>query len=308
VICDPRKLSPGELERLTRRYAAELIPIIGPERDIPAPDINTNPQIMAWIMDTYSMNHGYCIRGVVTGKPVSIGGTLGRIMATGRGGVYVLTHALKRIKKRLGGAAIAVQGFGNVGGTFAQLVTQDGGKVVAVSDISGGVYNSKGLDMQKLWAHKQDHNPLTDFAGGDHISNAELFACPCDVLVPAATENQITAGNANAVRAKMVLELANGPTTPEADEILADKGVVVVPDIVANAGGVTVSYFEWVQDIQSYFWGEKEVNEKLDQIISRTYESVSALASEKKEALRTAAYMLAVSRVAEATVTRGIYP
>ena len=308
VVCEPRKLSLGELERLTRRYASELIPIIGPERDIPAPDMNTNAQIMAWIMDTYSMNHGYCVPGVVTGKPVSIGGTLGRTMATGQGGVYVLQRALKRIRKRLRQAKIVVQGFGSAGGSFAELVAKAGGKVIAVSDQSGGVYNPKGLDVEELQAHKRYDNTVTDFAGGERISNADLLACPCDVLVPAAMENLITSANAAAVRAKMVLELANGPTTPDADAILADKGIVVVPDIVANAGGVTVSYFEWVQDIQSYFWGEKEVNEKLDQIMTRTYDAVDALALQKNESLRTAAYMLAVSRVAEATITRGIYP
>jgi len=308
VICDPKRMSEGELERMTRRYASEILPIIGPERDIPAPDVNTNAQVMAWIMDTYSMNHGYCVPGVVTGKPVSIGGTLGRTMATGQGGVFVLRHALKRIRKRFRDAKIAVQGFGSAGGSFAELVHKAGGKVIAVSDQSGGVYNPKGLDIEELWAHKRYDNTVTDFAGGERISNDELLACVCDVLVPAAMENQLTAANAGAVRAKMVLELANGPTTPAADKILADKDVVVVPDIVANAGGVTVSYFEWVQDIQSYFWGEKEVNEKLNQIITRTYEAVDALATQKNETLRTAAYMLAVTRVAEATTTRGIYP
>ncbi len=308
VVCNPRKLSAGELERMTRRYASELIPIIGPERDIPAPDMNTNAQIMAWIMDTYSMNHGYSVPEVVTGKPVSIGGTVGRVMATGQGGLYVLLKALKLLRKRLRDVRIAVQGFGSAGGAFVKLVDEAGGKVVAVSDLSGAVYNGKGLDIGRLWAHKQYDNTVTDFPGGERMTNAELIGCSCDILVPAATENQITEKNADTVRAKMLLELANGPTTPEADDILCDKGVIVVPDVVANAGGVTVSYFEWVQDIQSYFWTEKEVNARLDKIMTRTYESVSALAAQKKETLRTAAYMLAVSRVAEATVTRGIYP
>jgi len=308
VVCNPKEMSKGELERLTRRYAFELIPLIGPERDIPAPDVNTNPTIMAWIMDTYSIHKGYSVPGVVTGKPVSIGGSLGRNEATGRGCIFIIMSAVKSLGMQLRGLRIAVQGFGNAGSVAARLLAREDCKIVAVSDSKGGIYNPNGLDPQAVFQHKAESGSVIDFPGADNITNEELITIDCDVLIPAALENQITGENADKVKAKIIVEGANGPTTPEADAILNDKGVFVLPDILANAGGVTVSYFEWVQSMQSYFWTEREVNLKLRDVMDRAYATVYGLAQEKNVSMRTAALMLAVQRVAEATTTRGLYP
>jgi len=308
VIVNPRSLSLGELERLTRRYATEISIIIGEDEDIPAPDVGTDSQIMAWIMDTISMHRGHTHAGVVTGKPVSVGGTLGRAEATGRGLQYVVQEAARERGIGLEGATVAVQGFGNVGAVAANLLALAGARVVAVSDSSGALYNGKGLDLAVLAPFQKDRRPLTEATGGDQISNAELLALPVDFLIPAALEGQINAANAGEVRARVVVEGANGPTTPEADAILAEKGVVLIPDIVANAGGVIVSYFEWVQDLQFYFWEENEVNQRLHTIITRAYGDVARTAEEEGVTLREAAMMVGVSRVVEATKIRGIYP
>jgi len=308
VIVDPKALSAHELEKLTRRYATEISIIIGPNEDIPAPDMGTDGRIMAWIMDTISMHRGYTEAGVVTGKPVSVGGTLGRQEATGRGILYVVQEAARQHDVALEGATMAVQGFGNVGAVAAALLTKAGARVVAVSDSSGGLHNGHGLDIDALSRLKAEGTPLAQAPGGDHISNAELLTLPVDFLIPAAMEGQITAANAADVRARFVVEGANGPTTPEADAVLAAKGAIVVPDILANAGGVIVSYFEWVQDLQFYFWEENEVNERLHRVISRAYRDVARTADEQKVTLREAAMLLAVGRVVEATRVRGIYP
>ena len=308
VIVDPRALSMHELEGLTRRYATEISIIIGPNEDIPAPDMGTNEQIMAWIMDTISMHRGHTIAGIVTGKPVSVGGTLGRTEATGRGLQYVMQEFARYYNVNLGGATIAVQGFGKVGATAARLLHEVGAKVVAVSDAAGGIYNPNGLDVPKLMPYREDRIPLSESKVGDTISNTDLLALPVDFLVPAAMEGQLTRANANDVRAKFVVEGANGPTTPEADSIFADRGIVLIPDILANAGGVIVSYFEWVQDLQFYFWDEDEVNERLHKVITRACKDVIASAEEHKTTLREAAMVLAVGRVAEAARLRGIYP
>ncbi len=308
VIVDPKTLSAQELEKLTRRYATEISILIGPNEDIPAPDMGTDARVMAWIMDTISMHRGYTEAGVVTGKPVSIGGTLGRLEATGRGILYVIEEVSRRHRIPLEGASVAVQGFGNVGAVAASLLSQAGARVVAVSDASGGVHNEKGLNIDALSAYKREAGRLVDAPGGDRITNQELLALPVDVLVPAALEDQITAANAAAVRARYLAEGANGPVTPEADAILAENGITVVPDILANAGGVIVSYFEWVQDLQFFFWEEKEVNERLRRVISRAYADVARTAQEERISLREAAMLLAVRRVVEATVVRGIYP
>jgi glutamate dehydrogenase (NAD(P)+) len=308
VVVNPRDLSASELEDLTRRYATELTIMIGPAEDIPAPDMGTNPQIMAWIMDTISMHTGHTVAGVVTGKPVAVGGTLGRLEATGRGILYVIEEFCKRKGVNLEGATVAVQGFGNVGSVAAALLSRAGARVVAVSDQSGGVYNGKGLDIDELAPYRSDTMPFADAPGYDHVTNDELLALPVDFLVPAALEGQLTEKTAPGVQARYVVEGANGPTTPEGDAILADKGVIVVPDIVANAGGVIVSYFEWVQDLQFYFWEEDEVNEKLNKVISRAFREVSASAETQNISMREAAMVLGVSRVVEATRMRGIYP
>ena len=308
VSVDPKSLSLVELENLTRRYATEISILIGRNEDIPAPDMGTDGRIMAWIMDTISMHRGYTEAGVVTGKPVSVGGTHGRVEATGRGILYIVQEVARQYGVPLQGASVAVQGFGNVGGVAATLLAQAGARVVAVSDSSGGIHNSQGLDIGTLSRLKREGTPLVQAPGGDHISNEELLTLPVDFLVPAAMEDQITVANAAAVRARFVVEGANGPTTPEADAILADKGVVVVPDIVANAGGVIVSYFEWVQDLQFYFWEEEEVNERLQRVIARAYRDVAHIAQEKEVCLREAAMILGVGRVVEATLVRGIYP
>ena len=306
VVLDPKRLSASELENLTRRYATEISLIIGPNQDIPAPDMGTDGRIMAWIMDTISMHRGYTEAGVVTGKPVSVGGTLGRVEATGRGLLYVTQELARHHNVDLKSATVAVQGFGNVGAVAAKLLAEVGATVVAVSDSSAALYNGRGLDVKKLLG--RDRGPLLQAGGGDVITNQELLSLPVDFLVPAALEGQLTGENADAVRARFVIEGANGPTTPEADAVLADKGVVVVPDILANAGGVIVSYFEWVQDLQFYFWEEDEVNERLHRVITRAYRDVVRAAEEHAVSMREAAMLLAVSRVVEATKIRGIYP
>lgn len=308
VICDPKHMSPAELERLTRRYATEISMIIGPHSDIPAPDVNTNSQVMAWIMDTYSMHAGYSIPAVVTGKPLSIGGSEGRNDATATGVLFVTRQAAKRIGMPLQGARVSVQGYGNAGAIAARLFHNEGCKVVAVSDTRGGIYNESGLDPAAVLRHKQEHGSVTDFPRAQNIRFQDVLEVPCDILIPAATEGVITAANADRVQARIVSEAANGPTTPEADKLLFDKGIVVVPDILANAGGVTVSYFEWVQDLQSFFWGVEEITQKLEVIMNRAFASVVEIADRTSCDMRLAANMLAISRVAEATQIRGIYP
>ncbi|HEY8531857.1 MAG TPA: Glu/Leu/Phe/Val dehydrogenase [Limnochorda sp.] len=308
VVVNVKELSQGELERLTRRFATEISIIIGPEQDIPAPDMYTNPQVMAWIMDTYSMHRGYSVPAVVTGKPVEIGGSLGRNTATGRGAVYVLEEYARLKGMRLEGATAVVQGFGNVGGAAARFLHELGMKVVGVADISGGIYNERGLDIPALLQHRDRHGVIAGFEGGERITNEELLALPCDVLVPAALENQLTEANADRVQAKVILEGANGPTTPEADAIFQDRGIVVIPDILANAGGVTVSYFEWVQGLERFLWDEDEVNRRLRQKMVRALHEVMAIAEKENVTYRQAAYYLALGRVADAVRIRGIYP
>ncbi len=308
VAVEPKKLSARELENLTRRYTTEIAVLIGPQEDIPAPDMGTDARIMAWIMDTYSMHRGYSVAGVVTGKPLSVGGTLGRMEATGRGLLYVAQEAASHGLTALAGATVAIQGFGNVGGVAARLLAAEGCRVVAMSDSSGAVYNDRGLDVEALSRFRQEGGKLAQAPGGDHPTNEELLALPVDILIPAAMESQITAANASRVRAKTILEGANGPVTPEADAILAERGVVLIPDILANAGGVIVSYFEWVQDIQSFFWEEEEINERLRRVLTRAFGDVKSLADKEGVTLRQAATMLGVQRVAEATLVRGIYP
>jgi glutamate dehydrogenase (NAD(P)+) len=309
VAVDPKALSRNELERMTRRYMSELIPVVGPEKDIPAPDVGTDEQTMAWMMDTYSIHSGYTTTGVVTGKPVSIGGSEGRGGATSRGVMYSVFCALRDAGIDPVDATVAVQGFGKVGGLTAQYLHDAGCRVVAVSDVTGGVYNPAGLDTAGLQRHlRSGAASVVGYPGTDPISNAELLALDVDVLVPAALEGVIHEDNAGQVRARFVVEGANGPTTPDGDQILADNGVLVVPDILANSGGVAVSYFEWVQDLQAYFWTEDEVNDRLKSMMERAYAQVSNLASERKVSLRTAAQMIGVGRVAEAHRTRGLYP
>jgi len=308
VVVDPKELSSGELERLTRRYAAEILPMIGPDRDIPAPDVGTDAQIMAWIMDTYSMNVGHSVPGVVTGKPVSVGGSQGRADATSRGVMYVTAATLKSRGMAVESTRVAIQGYGKVGGPAVRFLEELGCIVVAVSDVNGGVYNSRGLSAQELAEHRAEKGTVAGFPGGEAITNDELLALDCDVLIPAALEGVLTAENADSVRAEVIIEAANGPTTPEADRIFEERGVLVVPDILANSGGVTVSYFEWVQDLQAYFWDEDEVNDKLRTIMEQAYVDVLGVAEEKKVRMRTAATILGVSRVAEAHTTRGLFP
>jgi glutamate dehydrogenase (NAD(P)+) len=308
VRVDPRKLSRGELERLTRRYASEIAIIIGPTKDIPAPDVNTNEQVMAWIMDTYSMHEGATVTGVVTGKPIQVGGSLGRREATGRGVFVVARAAAARIGLDLPGAAVAVQGLGNVGGVAARLFAEAGCRVVAVQDHGGSVYREAGLDVPALLAHAAAHGSVRGFPGGEAIDAVQFWSVPCDVLVPAALEQQVGAANAGAIRARLVVEGANGPTTPEADDILRARGVTVVPDVIANAGGVTVSYFEWVQDFSSFFWTEDEVNARLSRILVEAFDAVWRMAEEKRTSLRTAAFIVACTRILEARALRGLYP
>ncbi|NOZ27604.1 MAG: Glu/Leu/Phe/Val dehydrogenase [Chloroflexi bacterium] len=308
VVCDPKKLSIREIERLTRRYAAEISIIIGPDRDIPAPDVNTNPQVMAWIMDTYSMGVGHVTPGVTTGKPIELGGSLGRNEATARGTLFCVRRAAKKIGLDLEGASVVVQGYGNAGSIAARLLHEDGAKIIAVSDSKGGIYNPKGLDPVAVLRHKRESGSVVGFPGADVITNQELLTLPCDILVPAALEKQLHAGNADKVQAKIIAEAANGPTEPEADHIFFDRGIFVIPDILCNAGGVTVSYFEWVQDIQFFFWDEDQVNSHLEQVMNRAFDSVVAMAEKKKVHNRLAANVLAIDRVVRAIMLRGIYP
>jgi glutamate dehydrogenase (NAD(P)+) len=307
VICDPQQMSFGELERLTRRYAAELIDFIGPEKDVPAPDMNTNEQTMAWIMDTYSMHARHTVNAVVTGKPVELGGSRGRREATGRGLLFVILEAIKRLKLSPPQTRVVVQGAGNVGGIGARLLHEAGFKVVAISDIFGGVYNPEGIDIPAALTHLQTTRSLQEFPGAEQVSNSDLLELDCDVLAPCATENQITSENADKVKCRILAEGANGPTTAAADEILHNKGVFVIPDILANAGGVTVSYFEWVQDRMGYFWKESVVNERLSDVMVASFNDVVKYADGHSVDTRTAAYMLAIDRVAYDTRMRGIY-
>ena len=308
VQVDPSKLSMEEIENLTRRYAWEISPMIGPEKDIPAPDMNTSEKHMAWIMDTYSIIKGYSVPGVVTGKPISIGGSEGRREATGRGVVYNIIEAARELGIDLTTKTAAVQGFGNVGSVAANLITQAGCKVVAVSDVNGGIYSKKGLDIKNVLAYTGKNTYLKGYPDADEITNEDLLAIDCDILIPAALGGQITKHNAPDIKATMIVEGANGPTTGDADKILNDKGVFIIPDILANAGGVVVSYFEWVQDIQAFFWHEKEINDKLRSIISNAYISVRTLAKEKQVSNRMAALMLGIGRVAECAKIRGLRP
>jgi glutamate dehydrogenase (NAD(P)+) len=308
VVCDPKTLSRGELERMTRRYTSEIINEIGPEKDIPAPDVGTDGSVMAWIFDTYSMNMGHSVLGVVTGKPLAIGGSLGRVGATARGALYCINSACMKEGRSLRDLRVAIQGFGNVGRTLARLLAEEGVTIVAVSDSTGGIANPNGLDVPGVIAHKSERGTVTGFAGGDSITNEELLVLDCDVLAPCALEQVITEENAPKVRARMICEGANGPVMPAADEILEDRGILVLPDVLANAGGVVVSYFEWVQGLQEYFWREDEVNAKLNDIIVRAFEETWATRERWSTSLRLAAYGLAVQRVAEATTTRGLYP
>jgi len=308
VVVNPKELSQEELEHLTRRYATEITMLISPESDIPAPDVGTNPQVMAWIMDTYSMHRGYSVPAVVTGKPISIGGSQGRIEATGRGVMIVAREAARHLGMPFQGARVAVQGFGNVGSIAAVLLREQGCRIVAVTDSRGGVSNEKGLDPAELLRHKEQAGTVAGFRGGTPITNEDVLEVPCEILVPSALEGQITERNAGKVKARLIVEGANGPTTPEADAILQDRKVLVVPDILANAGGVTVSYFEWVQDLQSFFWSEEEINERLERIMVRSFREVLAVSQERQVEMRTAALVKAVQRVADALITRGIYP
>jgi glutamate dehydrogenase (NAD(P)+) len=308
VICDPKLMSQRELERMTRRYATEISVLIGPDSDIPAPDMNTGPQTMAWIMDTYSMHRGYSISGVVTGKPLSIGGSEGRTDATGQGVVYCIEQATEHLGMKLEGARVAVQGFGNVGEATARLLHTTGARVIAVSEENGGVYNPDGLNPADLLRYKQEMGTVAGAPRTQPISNAELLELDCDVLVPAAIASVINGSNAVRIKAKIIAEAANGPTTPGADRILADRGIFVIPDILCNAGGVTVSYFEWVQDRDAYFWSIDEINARLKRIMVNAFQDVLCFSKQHEVNLRLAATMLGVNRVAEATLTRGIYP
>jgi glutamate dehydrogenase (NAD(P)+) len=309
VRIDPHTLSSDELQRLTRRYTSEIIEVIGPDRDIPAPDLGTDERVMAWIMDTYSQQKGYAVPGVVTGKPIEIGGSHGRREATGRGVISCTNEACRSMDFSLYGANVVVQGFGAVGRTAARLASMLDANVIAVSNLSGGTYNPKGLNIDAVSAWlKQNGDDLKSFPDGDAVTNSELLELPCDILIPAAIQNQITEKNAAAIRCKLMVEGANGPTTLEADAILADRGIRVVPDILANAGGVTVSYFEWVQGLQQFFWSEDEVNRKLIDLMQSTYRSVEHLANEKGVTLRTAALMRGIGRVKEAKHVRGVFP
>jgi glu/leu/phe/val dehydrogenase len=308
IRVDPRKLSQGELERLTRRYTSEIGIIIGPTKDIPAPDVNTNEKIMAWMMDTYSVNLGETATGVVTGKPISLGGSLGRREATGRGVFTVGVEAAQRLGLSVPGARVAVQGFGNVGGIAAKLFAEAGALIVAVQDHGGSIANAKGLDVPALLAHVAQTGSVAGFKGAEAMDAADFWATPCDILIPAALEGQITAANAGQIKAKLIVEGANGPTVPAGDDILKDKGVLVVPDVIANAGGVTVSYFEWVQDFSSFFWTETEINERLVRIMKEAFTSVWDVAQQHKVTLRTAAYIVACTRILQARDLRGLYP
>jgi glutamate dehydrogenase (NAD(P)+) len=309
VVVDPKTLSLGELERLTRRYASELFPLLNPQMDVPAPDMGTNPQVMAWIMDTYSMTVGYSVPAIVTGKPLTIGGSEGRTEATGRGVIVCMMATLKNHDlTNPADIRIAVQGFGNVGSNAALYAHELGYKIIAVSDVDGGIYNANGLDIPAVFDYAKKYGTLRDYPNVDYVTNAELLTLPCDVLIPAAMEGQIHGGNARHIQAKFIIEGANGPTTPEADDILNDRGVLIVPDILANSGGVIVSYFEWVQDLQAFFWGKSAVFENLERILSAAYQTTYHTAQELGIDMRTAAQVTAINRVANALETRGIYP
>ncbi|MFA7669490.1 MAG: Glu/Leu/Phe/Val dehydrogenase [Burkholderiaceae bacterium] len=308
IRIDPRNYSRSELERITRRYTSEIGSIIGPHKDIPAPDVNTNAQTMAWMMDTYSMNHGATTTGVVTGKPISLGGSLGRVEATGRGVFVVGSAAAQQHGIPIEGARVSVQGFGNVGGTAARLFYEAGAKVVAVQDHTGTVYNANGLDVLDLLKHVEENGGVIGAPEADSLAPEAFWELETDILIPAALEGQIHEGNANKIRARVIVEGANGPTTPEADDILTDKGVLIVPDVIANAGGVTVSYFEWVQDFSSFFWTEDEINQRLERMMNAAYTSVAGVAAQHKVPLRTAAFITACSRILQAREVRGLYP
>jgi glutamate dehydrogenase (NAD(P)+) len=307
VAVAPKQLSPAELQRLTRRYAAEIFPLIGPDKDIPAPDVGTDAQIMAWMMDTYSQQVGYAVPGVVTGKPLSIGGSLGREEATGRGVVYVTHEVLRHLKLSLDGASVVIQGFGNVGSHTARIMHEHGARIIAVSDVNGGLYSNKGLDIMAL-LRRNPSQPLHESKLGDAITNDELLQLDCTVLVPAALSEQITANNANSLRCRILSEGANGPTTLEADRILADKGIFVIPDILANSGGVIVSYFEWVQDLQRFFWSATDIQNRLQDIITSAFQRTLHFSSERRVSMRMAALMSGIDQVAQAHLQRGLYP
>ncbi len=308
VIVDPKKLSQKELEALTRRFFTEIEVLIGPEKDIPAPDVNTNAQIMAWMMDTYSMHVGYTVPGVVTGKPISLGGSEGRNEATARGTVYCIVEAARHLGIELSKSRVAIQGFGNAGSIAAKLISEEGATVVAVSDSTGGIHNPAGLDIGRVIAWKKEHGTVQGLPGASDIDNEEVLEVDCDILIPAALENQITARNAGNIKARLVAEAANGPTTPEADIALFKNGTFMIPDILCNAGGVTVSYFEWVQDLNRDHWSEEIVNAKLKEIMVKAFSETLAIAQRDEVNMRTAAYLLAVQRVADATQMRGLYP
>jgi len=308
VACNPKALSQNELEKLTRRYTSEISLLIGPEKDIPAPDIGTNPQVMAWIMDTYSMNKGYSVLGVVTGKPIELGGSRGRYEATGRGCTICARLAGKHLGISLNGAKVAVQGFGNVGLTAAKLLANEGSRIIGVSDSKGGICNPNGLNLEKVVRHKAETGSVIDFKDAENITNAELIGLQCDILIPAAIEHQIHEGNATSVKAKIIVEGANGPTTTEAAKILRENRIFIVPDILANAGGVVVSYFEWVQGIQSFFWSEEEVNHQLQTVMDNAFHEVLEISQREKVDMSEAAYMLAIKRIADTMEIRGIFP
>jgi glutamate dehydrogenase (NAD(P)+) len=308
IRINPKKLSQGELQRMTRRYTSEIINEIGPEKDIPAPDVGTNAAVMAWIFDTYSMNKGHSVLGVVTGKPLNVGGSLGRLEATAHGALYCIQEAVRKREMRMDDLRVAVQGFGNVGSFLAKFLAEQGATVIAVSDSRGGIYNEAGFDMAAVLAHKQETGALEGLRGAESITNDELLLLDCDVLAPCALEQVITSSNADQVKAKIIAEGANGPVTPAADEILDDRGILILPDVLANAGGVVVSYFEWVQGLQEYFWKEDEINSKLRDITTRAFNETWRTMEERKTSMRLSAYGLAVRRVADATITRGLYP
>ena len=308
VACSPKEMSQAELERLTRRFASEISIIIGPENDIPAPDVNTNAQVMAWIMDTYSMHKGYSVLGVVTGKPLAIGGSQGRDEATGRGSAIIASEVMLHQGRSIDGATVAIQGFGNAGTHAARILSDMGARIIAATDSQGGRYNPKGLDVEQAIAAKRETGQLGNYRDGDAISNDELLEMQCDILLPAALENQITGSNAPRVKAKVIVEAANGPTTLEADEMMNENGITVVPDILANAGGVVVSYFEWIQGLQHHFWDLAEVQARLERIMKNAYVEVVAMATTRKVSLREAALMLGIGRVTESIKLRGVYP
>jgi glutamate dehydrogenase (NAD(P)+) len=308
VIVDPKKLSQKELESLSRRFFTEIEVLVGPEKDIPAPDVNTNAQVMAWFMDTFSMHAGYTVPGVVTGKPISLGGSEGRNEATARGTVFCIVEASRHLGLELGKSTVAIQGFGNAGSIAAQLITDEGATVVAVSDSTGGIHNPDGLDIKRVIAWKKEHGTVQGFPGATDITNADVLEVDCNILIPAALENQITERNAGNIKARLIAEAANGPTTPEADRILFKNSKFMIPDILCNAGGVTVSYFEWVQDLNRDHWSERVVNDKLREIMVKAFQEVLAIARREQCDMRTAAYLLAVQRVADATAMRGLYP